>query len=164
MGGSVYTLTHTMTLVPSIRDYDYGASYGYALLTLFPNLFWDLHPTIAAGIPGEWLMWIIEPWAAARGVGLGYSFIAEAYLNFGPLGAAGFLFCFGWAYARFVLWSDQVAYPARMAFVASMAFFFIFIARAELAIIVRGVVWYALVPYLLATQILPFGKRGNLVV
>lgn len=165
MGGSVYTLAHTMTIVPNSRDYDYGGSYFYALLTLFPNLFWDLHPTIAAGIPGEWISWEIEPWAAARGVGMGYSFIAEAYLNFGPLGAVGFLFCWGWVYARFVLWSDQAAHPARMAFAASMAFFFLFIARAEMAVIVRGIVWYALVPYLLTTQVLPFWqtwKSGQL--
>lgn len=155
MGGSVYTLAHTMTIVPSLRGYDYGASYGYALLTLVPNLFWDLHPSIAAGIPGEWISWEIEPWAAARGIGMGYSFIAEAYLNFGPLGAALFLFCFGWVYARFVLWSDQVAYPARMAMAASAAFFFIFVARAEMAVIVRGLVWYAWIPYLMATQVLP---------
>lgn len=165
MGGSVYTLAHTMTIVPLTRDYDLGSSYFYALLTLFPNLFWDLHPTIVAGIPGEWISWEIEPWAAARGIGLGYSFIAEAYLNFGGVGAAFFLFGFGWVYARFVLWSDQVAHPARMAMAASMAFFFIFIARAEMAVIVRGVVWYALVPYLMTTQVLPFWqtwKSGRL--
>jgi oligosaccharide repeat unit polymerase len=165
MGGSVYTLAHTMTLVPAIRPYDYGSSYFYAVMTLFPNLFWDLHPTVTAGIPGEWISWEIEPWAAARGVGMGYSFIAEAYLNFGPWGAAGFLFLFGWVYARFVLWSDQVEYPARMAMVASAAFFFIFVARAEMAVIVRGLVWYAWIPYFMATQVLPMWqtwKSGRL--
>lgn len=165
MGGSVYTLAHTMTIVPLTREYDFGSSYFYAFMTLFPNLFWDLHPTIAAGIPGEWISWEIEPWAAARGVGMGYSFIAEAYLNFGGVGATIFLFAFGWVYARFVVWSDQVAHPARMAMAASMAFFFLFIARAEMAVIVRGLVWYAVVPYLLTTQVLPFWqtwKSGRL--
>ena len=63
-----------------------------------PNLFWDIHPTIARGLACDWITETVDPFADLVGGGLGYSFIAEAYLNFGwfgvPIvtGIIGFLF------------------------------------------------------------------------
>ncbi|MGC4002364.1 MAG: O-antigen polysaccharide polymerase Wzy [Pirellulales bacterium] len=155
MGGSVYTLAYTMTLVPSEREYDLGESYFFAILTLFPNLIWEVHPSIAKGIPGDWLSWIVDPYSAARGAGFGYSLFGEAYLNFGSLGGAAFMLFFGWAYAAFTLWADRPGHPARWAFAASMAFFFLFIARSEFAIVVRGIAWYSFIPFWIAVTLLP---------
>jgi len=86
MGHSLVTVTHTMTLVPEARPYDYGISYLYALTAIMPNIGWKVHPSVAHGLLSEWLVKTVDPVVAAAGGGLGFSFIAEAYLNFGPFG------------------------------------------------------------------------------
>ena len=64
MGSTMATTAHTLTLVPGSRPFDLGEGYAYALLTLFPNLFWDIHPTIVRGTANEWLVRSINPWLA----------------------------------------------------------------------------------------------------
>jgi oligosaccharide repeat unit polymerase len=148
MGGSMNTIAYTIELVPRFREFQWGAEYLYALFTLVPNLFWKLHPTVARGLPGLWLTWAVRPDFAARGGGLGYSFIAEAYLNFGWFGAPIALGVIGFLFAKFTLWAAKSKEPARMAAVASFTSFFLFFARAESGVMVRSLVWYSWLPYL----------------
>jgi oligosaccharide repeat unit polymerase len=148
MGGSMETIAHTLTLVPATRDYEMGVGYAYAVSTLFPNLFWKIHPAIAHELPSTWLTWQVDPYTASQGGGLGFSFIAEAYLNFGYLGVPILLFFGGYLLARLVRWADRGIRPDRVAFVATAACFAIFLARAELAVVLRGVIWYSIAPYL----------------
>jgi oligosaccharide repeat unit polymerase len=148
MGGSMNTIAYTIELVPKVREFQMGADYFYALLTLVPNLFWKVHPSVARGYPSLWLVWEIKPDIAAIGGGLGYSFIAEAYLNFGWFGAPIALGVMGFLFAKFILWAARSLDAARMATVASYTSFFLFFARAESANIVRSLVWYSLFPYL----------------
>jgi oligosaccharide repeat unit polymerase len=148
MGGSLITLAHTLQLVPSTRPFDLGLGYLYAVTPVIPSFFWDVHPVVAHGRPSDWLIWSVAPSTARVGGGLGFSFIAEAYLNFGPLGipivsaAVGFLYC------KFLLWADHLNNPARMASIASFTSFVLLYARGEASFIIRPLVWYALVPYL----------------
>ncbi len=148
MGGSMNTIAYTIELVPRFREFQWGADYLYALFTLVPNLFWKLHPTVARGLPGRWLTWAVRPDFAARGGGLGYSFIAEAYLNFGWFGAPIALGVIGFLFAKFTLWAAKSKERARMAAVASFTSFFLFFARAESGLMVRSLVWYSWLPYL----------------
>ncbi len=147
MGGSMMTVAHTINLVPSTREFEWGAGYGYALLTLFPNLFWDIHPTIARKIPSDWLIWQVDPYIAEQGGGLGYSFIAEAYLNFGWLGLPFVMILGGYVGSRVVLWTDRSRRADRAAMTAAAACFLVFYVRAELAVVLRGVLWFACLPY-----------------
>jgi oligosaccharide repeat unit polymerase len=156
MGGSMGTVSHTLELVPGEREHDMGVVYLYALSTLVPNLFWDLHPAVAYGTPSSWLIRTVDPWTAAQGGSLGYSFIAEAYLSFGWWGVPVVLGAVGFLFAKFLLWgrTPGPAAPAKVATVASFFTFFTFFAREETALIVRPLVWYSLLPcaavYLLA--------------
>jgi hypothetical protein len=147
MGGTMMTVAATMELVPSARPFQMGADYGYALLTLFPNLFWKVHPTIERGLAGNWLTWAIDPEFAARGGGYGYSFIAEAYLNFGWVGGPGMLGLIGFAYTALTLWSVNSRSAARMALIGTFTCYFPFFARSEAALHVRALVWYTVFPY-----------------
>jgi oligosaccharide repeat unit polymerase len=147
MGGTMMTTAHTMNLVPSARPFQMGADYGYALLTLVPNFFWKLHPTIERGLAGSWLTWAIDPEFASRGGGYGYSFIAEAYLNFGWVGGPIALGIIGFLYTSLVLWAINSRSPARIALIATFSVYFPFYARSEAALHVRALVWYAVMPY-----------------
>jgi hypothetical protein len=149
MGGTMGTVAHTLELVPISRDYDLGIGYLYALATIVPNLFWVIHPTIAHGIASDWLTWSVDPYTASRGGGLGFSFIAEGYLNFGWFGTPLILGLIGFLYAKFLFWADRFSDAARLATVASFFAFFTFFSRGESSLIVRGLIWYSLAPYFL---------------
>ena len=148
IGSTMATTAHTLTLVPGSRPFDRGEGYAYALLTLFPNLFWDIHPTIARGTANEWLVRSINPWLASRGGAYGYSFIAEAYLNFGKPGVPLMLCVYGMLFVALLLWSERSGDPARLVIVATVLAFVLRFPRDELAGVIRPLVWYALLPYL----------------
>ena len=149
MGGSMLTIAHTVELVPSARPYDCGIHYLYAASTVFPNLFWDLHPAYARGILSSWLVWEVNPFFAQEGGGYGFSCIAEAYLNFGWIGVPAVMLVFGLLYSRFVLWAQRSGDPLRLAMVATHAVFVLKYARSEAGFIVRPFFWYVLLPYAL---------------
>jgi oligosaccharide repeat unit polymerase len=148
MGSSMATTAHTVTLVPSSRPFDNGAGYGYALLTLFPNLFWDIHPTIERGTAGDWLVQSVNTWLAARGGAYGFSFIGEAYLNFGPFGVPVMLCFYGLLLAGLLLWAEKSGDPAKLAVVATILAFTLRFPRDELAGVIRPVIWFGVLPYL----------------
>ncbi len=147
MGGSMLTVAHTLDLVPESRGFDMGVGYLYALLAVVPNVFWDLHPTVQHGLAADWLVWTVAPATAAAGGGLGFSFIAEAYLNFGWYGAPIALGVMGFALAKLTFWATDSSEPMKMAAVASVLSFVLFFARGEAASQVRALLWYAALPY-----------------
>lgn len=149
MGSTMRVDAHMLVLVPDVRPYDHGASYGYAVLSLLPNLFWSVHPSIAHGTVSNWLVWQVEPGFAKRGGGLGLSLIAEAFLNFGWIGAPIILGLIGFGYARLIRWGTTSGAPSRLATVATIAASFTFYARSEAGEVLRPLVWYALLPYAL---------------
>jgi len=148
MGGTMETVAHTLNFVPADRDYEMGVGYAYAVSTLFPNLFWKIHPAMEHELPSSWLTWQVDPDTASQGGGRGFSFIAEAYLNFGYVGIIVVLFACGYFLSKLARWSSQEIRPERVAFVATAACFAIFLVRAELAVVLRGVIWYSIGPYL----------------
>ena len=161
MGSSMATTAHTIALVPSIRPFDWGAGYGYAILTLFPNLFWDIHPTIARGTATDWLVQSINPIIAARGGAYGFSFIAEAYLNFGQPGVVAVMAIYGILLVSIILWAEKSGDPAKLALLATILAFSLRFPRDELAGIIRPIVWYGILPYVSAV-ILPVVLGGAL--
>jgi len=159
MGRSMSTVAYTLDLVPDVRGLDYGVSYCYALLSTVPNLGWEVHPTNAHGLLADWLVRTVDPGMAAHGGGLGFSLIAEAYLNFGWTGAPMALALIGWALRRFFHWAESSPDPARKAVLASFLSFFLLYARGESAICIRALVWYAFVPYLMVRALTRKGSR-----
>jgi oligosaccharide repeat unit polymerase len=148
-GGSMQTIAYTIELVPSQKDFNMGVDYLYALYTLVPNIgFGGLHPTFARGVPATWLSAEVTPRELIRGISLGYSFIAEAYLNFGWIGTPIFMAIFGFYIGKLVLWATRLREPTKMALLASFLPSLLFFCRQESTHIVRPFVLYSLAPYL----------------
>ena len=145
-GYNLRTVAYTLKLVPSARDFDFGQSYLYALTTAIPNLFWELHPAKARGTPGDWLVQTVEPVIAAEGGGIGFSFIAEAYLNFGWLGGLLGLALLGYGLGRLSLWGSVSTNPLVVASIGTFMSFFLFYSRSDLHTVFRSLVWYVLIP------------------
>ena len=153
MGGTARTLAYTVDLVPEAKPYDLGRSYAYGALTLIPNLFWDIHPTIAHGTPNTWLAWTVDTYNAARGGGLGYSFIAEEYYNAGWIGIALGSALIGFAFSRLVVWSSNADDLAKLACTATILAFTLKYVRSDCSEVIRGIVWYAFGPYALVKML-----------
>lgn len=162
MGDTLRTVAYTLDLVPSVRPFDGGVGYLYGVLTIFPNLFWPVHPTIARGLAADWLVRTVAPEYAAVGKGFGYSFLAEAYLNFGWAGLLLVPAVVGLLLVRFFLWAQQCDRAGRLAAVASFTSLFLVFARSESGNMWRNLTWYALLPYLLVLFICAYrGDRGT---
>jgi hypothetical protein len=101
MGGSLRTLVETVRLVPDVTGYRLGGSYADAALRVVPNVGLSKAEhdwTDPASLPpNHWITYMVAPWAYASFGGLGFSAIAEPYLNFGVLGVAGYFLLLGGA-------------------------------------------------------------------
>lgn len=144
MGYSSYPLGKTMDIVPEYKDYAYGESYFYALLSLFPNLFGGVHISVEKAGLAQWLMDFLE-----MNYGPGYSYPAEAWYNFGWCGAVVMLVV-GYVFCRF-LFLPKGATISKTTLFISVVFFIetITTPRRELMTAVRLVGYYVFIPVLL---------------
>jgi len=151
-GASLVTVAYTVQLVPQFRTYDLGTSYAMALSTVFPNFFWVRHPGIVYGTPSNWMVETVAPQTAASGGGLGYSFIAEAYYNFGWCGPL-VIALLGFGLGRLAAWVAHSTDPVRLVMVANLMPPLLWYVRNEASGAVRSIVWCAVVPYLLIMMV-----------
>jgi len=77
MGFTFIATATVITYSPSVVPYAYGQSYINSVLMIFPNLFWDVHPAALTNTD------IVFKNFYTQYGGIGSSFIAEAYWNFG---------------------------------------------------------------------------------
>jgi len=102
-GGSIKPLIETINEIEYYNSgYWYGKSYAIAAFRIIPNLWpeWE-KGKIDYVTPSAWITRRVDPWIYARGGGLGYSAIAEPYLNFGLIGVIGFFIAIGYFLERY---------------------------------------------------------------
>jgi oligosaccharide repeat unit polymerase len=146
MGGSMLAPAYTILLVPSQHAYELGMSYVYAAFSLFPNLFWAVHPSVAHS-PSQWLVNSAASATARAGGGLGYSVIAEAYLNFGFIGAGAPMLLLGWGVGRLSRWAEMSHTHWKLCLAAIALVPLLIYGRAEAGNVLRGIVWYTATSY-----------------
>ena len=142
LGSTVFVVSYTTELVPSVRPHEWGVGYLHALVNAIPMVTW--HDPY--GNAGDWLAWELRPDWAEGGFGFAYSFIAEAYLNFGWLGAPIMMIAFGAAIVALSRWVSRGADAVRYGFVAAFLPTLIFMVRNESITLSRTLFWYALLP------------------
>lgn len=149
MGQSLQVVAYTRELVPSEYPYRYGYTYLINLTTILPNLFWDRHPAEVYGSLGRWLTKIVDYEFYEFGGGLGYSCVAEAYINFGYLGLIFIALLFGYCLMTIENKIDAKQKPILFASMAIVAIYLVSYARGEFDDIVRAFFWYMLIPRIL---------------
>lgn len=147
MGKSIQTVIYTKDIVPNKEDFRCGYSYVMAASVALPNLFWEKHPAEVYGSLGRWVTKIVDREFYEFGGALGYSCVAESYVNFGYVGIILCPLLLG-----FLLFSiEKKVYnnnnPVGYASLAIVAFYILFYPRGELSEIVRGIAWYMPIPY-----------------
>jgi len=146
MGRTAETIAHTLRLIPDVKDFEMGRTYFYGLYSLIPNFFAKVHPAKAYGTPSDWLIWHVNPYIAREGGGLGYSFIAEAYLNFAWWGGLLYLAIFGFLLGKLTVFANNPKNLGRIVFVGAFFAFLIKYTRGDIFSVARPLLWYALIP------------------
>lgn len=156
MGKSMQTVIYTQKLVPTDYPFRYGVSYLMNLTEIIPNFFWTRHPAEVYGSLGRWLTKIVDPSFYEFGGALGYSCVAEAYINFSWIGIIAVAFLLGVIITKVENCVENNSYAVSYASWVIVANYLLMYPRGELSTIVRGFFWYMLIP-LIFTKLI----RGN---
>ena len=145
MGWTLRPLVETIRLVPAQMPYRGGQSYLDAAARLLPNLTStraDADWTDPLRLPpNHWITFTVEPWTHAAFGGLGFSAIAEPYLNFGVGGVVVYFVLLGLALGRLDVWL-ATAPPRRVLATAALVFMpLLLTARNDYHNFVRPALW-----------------------
>lgn len=94
IGGNIFSLYHTIKIVPQNSDYLYGYSYFASIMAIFPSLIFGGYSFSKDAALAEWLMYQLN-----LDYGPGFTILAESYYNFGFLGFFA-MFTIGFIYAK----------------------------------------------------------------
>ncbi|KGN70210.1 O-antigen polysaccharide polymerase Wzy [Porphyromonas sp. COT-239 OH1446] len=146
MGKSLQTVVYTKELVPKEYPFRYGVTYIMNLTSVFPNLFWDKHPAETYGTLGRWITKIVDRNFYDFGGALGYSCVAESYINFGYFGLILIPLVFGYILQRAENRALALNSPITYASLAIICIYLSMYPRGEFADLVRGIFWYMFIP------------------
>jgi O-antigen polysaccharide polymerase Wzy len=95
IGSAIRPAVETCSLIDS-GSYRYGMTYLLGLKGILPNLAVHWEAPSAGSIdslpPNHWITAVADPWSYENYGGMGFSAIAEPYMNFGIVGVVGY-FC-----------------------------------------------------------------------
>ena len=86
MGYTLDTVVRSLAVVPDDQPFFRGKTYLHAVARALPNVTFT--PRTWGFVSSQWINWETAPELARRGNALGFSIVAEAYINFGLVGAA----------------------------------------------------------------------------
>lgn len=93
MGASIRPLIETADLIGP-GNYRFGRTYLIGIKAIAPNLAfrWEAPSTESVDNlpPGHWITAMVDPWTYKNYGGIGFSAIAEPYMNFGSVGVAAY--------------------------------------------------------------------------
>jgi oligosaccharide repeat unit polymerase len=142
MGGSIRPLIEVEALIGS-ANYRYGKTYLVGLKGVVPNLAlrWEAPATEAIEDlpPSHWLTAVVDPWTYRNYGGMGFSAVAEPFMNFGVAGVLAYFFLIAVLLTRLDQTSIRNAYAlASWALVLAPLLWTI---RNDFANFFRPVVW-----------------------
>ncbi len=142
MGGSLRPLVHTLELLDD-ESFRWGQSYWQAAKLVVPNLEteWqgDSYIPLEQLPLSHWVSKLAAPWSYQNYGGLGFSAVAEPYMNFGPAGVVVYFLLLGGA----LVWVDRIdaSRPIRLAVWAMVLGPMLWTTRNTLAVFFRPAVW-----------------------
>jgi len=116
MGASLQPLVHTVHYMET-EGFRWGQTYLRGLLAVFPNVSGDWEGSSYLPLeelpPSHWVTKQAAPWSYTHFGGLGFSAVAESYMNFGTAGVVLYFV----ALPVFLVWADRfdASRPTRLA-------------------------------------------------
>jgi hypothetical protein len=167
MGTTVRPLLETLDLVPRSFGFRYGSSYIFAAATALPNLgatVREVSGNAAELPPALWVTAVTEPATYQLGGGLGFSAIAEPYLNFGYAGVLVWFIALGYLLAKCDATTDASS-AWNLAFRALLLTAIVTTTRNDMTNFVRPILWPVAAVFIASRVIgvLTFRKRVTAV-
>jgi len=157
MGFTLIACTTVMVFSPSAIPFNGGATYINSLLTLIPNLFWDVHPAAQGGVDQVFKSFLFQ------NSGIGSSFIIEAYYNFGYWGLLiipMFGFIFGKMYFSIIKASRDENY-LKLFMWLSIAPNLLWFVRSETITFWRNFGYYTVIPLIMVALYTALARKMN---
>ena len=142
MGGSLQPLVHTLRLMEN-EELRWGKTYWQGLIRVLPNLSlnWENGGYLAVEDlpPTHWVTRLAAPWKHRHYGGLGFSAVAEPYMNFG----VGGIVLYFLALAGALVAVERFGYgcPTRLALWATMLGPLLMTARGSFDSFFRPAIW-----------------------
>ena len=142
LGGSLQPLVHTVRLMEN-ENPRWGKTYWQALQRVIPNLAEDWagggYVSVEDMTPTHWVTRLAAPWKYRHFGGLGFSGVAEPYMNFGTAGVVGYFFLL----AVVLVGADRFDYgrPTRLVLWATMLGPLLMTTRGSFDSFFRPLVW-----------------------
>lgn len=146
MGWSMYPVVKTIEIKQSSNEHFlYGSTFLWGMTSIFPNLFWDIHPAKKNANMSEWITKKLN-----FTYGIGYSLVAEAYVNFGVLGFI-FMYYLAFMFMKLFRYSSSTNKSDLILLVCSLIFlwFIIRIVRNNFLDTFRYLTFYVLPFYII---------------
>lgn len=153
MGFTLDTVIRSIDVVPDQVPYFYGKTYVDAVSRVVPNV--AIERGEAAIVSSVWLTELTAPRRSARKGGLGFSIVAEGYINFGFLGAPLVLLLIGLVHGAGERWLATHSIPiGRLcAFVLAETMLLQHV-RNTVVVYVRGTIWMSVMLAVLLALVL----------
>lgn len=146
MGQTVAILANVIKLVPAKDNHTYGNSYWLAFKEMFPNIGSNINSDKSRSArkdraafdqdelvkmkPADWITYRLNRWKFDNGQGVGFSAIAEPYLNFGTFGVVSFFILLGFLFGRLDM-MDLITHPYLFLLMATIFWPFIRTVRND---------------------------------
>lgn len=157
MGANIFSLYHTINLIPEHKDYAYGYSYFASIMAIIPSALMGGHSFSNGANLAGWLMETLD-----LSYGPGYTILAESYYNFGFLGVLAMI-VIGIIYSKIlqnnVIGDKKVLYGAVVGIVLYIC---ILTFRGTTLLIFRNYFYTILIP-LIAINILKNTFKKNML-
>lgn len=154
-GFNIFSLYHTMTMVPSLQNFSFGYTYTASLLAIVPSLFFGGYSFSDAAALHDWLQDKLS-----LDYGPGYSIVAESYYNFGWL---GFIAVALLGYVFIKMTTNKKIDPSfkslQNVFIATVLYASLFMARDISLLIFRKYFYMVLIPLLIVMLFYAFKRR-----
>lgn len=142
-GGSMFPLVETVNEIDGFHSgYWWGQSYLMGIARVLPNLNSDWKPQDTSNQllpPNHWITQRVDPWLYAKGGGLGFSGIAEPYLNFGIMGLILFFSALGYSLQQ--LESKYQSQPYSLAIIMCAYSALLWTTRNDVTNFFRPAIW-----------------------
>lgn len=156
-GFNIFSLHHTIRLIPSTRSFGFGYTYLAAIMAIIPSFLIGGYSFAANAALPDWLKITLN-----MDYGPGYSILAESYYNFGYLGLI-IMFLIGILIGRVV--TNKLSGDKRIiknCIIAIIIYLNIFIARDTFLMVFREIFYCIAVPiFLLFICYKFFEKKSN---